>query len=509
MPPVATLLRRQHSAGRQYWTGAVLVLLLSAALRLWDLGQSDLWTDEILTAGRVHGSLADLYESLLDVGNQAPLYYLLMRLFPRDGDFLLRLPSALLGVINVALLMGVVRGVYGERALALQAGLLLAVNPLHILLSAQARYYTLLFGLALLGSYLFLRLLRGKRSRSIWTAFVLVHLLAYQTHYTALTLAAAQGALLVWFWLQSRWRILPRTDNLRDTSLIRPWFKAQLAAGLPFAVWIVVIVSGFEPSGYPYEVQRVTGSDLPVSLLNLLTGWHGDVWRWFLLPGLLTAGIGLALGLYAVVRCWQPEDVYWCIVVGGPVVAMFALNWLKGVQYRDRYFLVAAYGLVIVFLVGWRRFPSMVRWGAVGVVALTATYLIVYTYHTGAQQRTDWTGTAAFVMKQSQPGDRVLFEREMTRDAFARYFDGDEAVLRGALVLVGNEDRVAAFRADAARLWVVYRTRSEDLHRQGWLEDSDPLQTGLSPLSDWLVENQARITNTYTFDGVTIFLLAE
>ncbi len=141
---VSTANRRPRAFGAL----ALLILLAAFAIRVWDLGGASLWLDEIWTEYQTHTSLDASLKIILETGNQTPLYFTAIHYFPNDTDFLLRWPSALLGVIGVALMLRVVARVYGDYQMALLAGAMLAFNPYHIWLSRMAKPYALMFILA-------------------------------------------------------------------------------------------------------------------------------------------------------------------------------------------------------------------------------------------------------------------------------------------------------------------------------------------------------------------------
>ena len=61
-----------------YFPALTLILLASAAVRFWQLGLANLWTDEVTTALRVHAPMNVAIDSLSVAGNQTPLYFLLL-----------------------------------------------------------------------------------------------------------------------------------------------------------------------------------------------------------------------------------------------------------------------------------------------------------------------------------------------------------------------------------------------------------------------------------------------
>jgi len=209
-----------HRRPRGFGAAALLILLAAFAFRVWTLASSSLWIDEIWTDYQTHTPLDVSFRLMLESGSQTPLYFAAVHYFPSDNDLLLRWPAALMGVLGVALMMRVVRQLYGDGQIALIAGALVATNPYHIWLSRTARPYPQMFILALLASYFFLELLQGHRTRANWIGFTLASMAAYVTHYFTLALPLAQYALFAFILRGNR-------------GFFRNWIKAQIVAGIP------------------------------------------------------------------------------------------------------------------------------------------------------------------------------------------------------------------------------------------------------------------------------------
>lgn len=476
----------------RYLTLAGLILLAALPFRVWNLGGVDMWTDEVLTALRARVPLSDALDSILGAGNQAPLYYLMMQVLPHDTDFMLRLPSVLLGLVNIALLIGLIDRLYGDRVLALQLGALLAVSPLHVILSRTARFYTLLLLFGLIVMLLFVRILRGHRSRWMWFAFWLCSLLAYLTHYSALALPAAQGVTLALFWRHYR-------------AILVRWGAVQALAGVPPALWVMLASDEYEPVGYVGQSNLPTLGDIPITFLNLVSGFDGT-WQLAALPAILVVSVGLAAGIVALLRGAraEPERLYWVAQGVLPVLLLFIMSvWVYG-KYKDRYFLLLMPALMLLFVQGWRRLSP--RWSYIALLVVLATnvFFTVRMFTTGSYQRTDWSDAGRYLAGQFEPGDRVMFARWTTYEAFRHSYDGSVDVLTPSFLLTERADTTAIER-EARRIWVVYRDQWEDFHFQGWKRNFDPLRPGLSQMSDWLVARQDRIVSTASFDGIVIY----
>jgi hypothetical protein len=142
-----------------------LVLGLTAAfalLRLYDLGAWGLWVDEAHT---LHDATSPGAPPLS--GQQFPLGYLVVRLALElhggaADEWVLRLPSALFGVLGILLTAWAFAPVVGRQRAAV-AALLVAASGWHLYWSQTARAYTLMQDLSLLGAGLYLRgLARGR-----------------------------------------------------------------------------------------------------------------------------------------------------------------------------------------------------------------------------------------------------------------------------------------------------------------------------------------------------------
>ena len=476
-----------------YWGAMLAIVLVGLGLRIYNLDGMDMWTDEVLTAFRARAPLSDSMDSTLSAGNQAPLYYLIARLVPNDTQLLLRMPALLMGLAGIALLIHTVRWLYDDPVLGLTVGALLAVNPMHVILARTARFYMLLFLLSLATTVCFLLILRGNRSRSMWLLFAVSSMFAYLTHYSALALPATQFMIMA-------------LDRKTWPLLLR-WIPVQIMAGFPFVMWVGFAVSSTETSGFLYNPQIPSFGDLPITYTNLVTGYWGE-WTWVALPGIIIAGVGLAVGAIHLVRNWQTnrEMFYWFLLGTVPIITLFGIGILLEGKYKDRYFVVSIPAVLLIFATGLQRLPQQWRTVALGIVLATGIYQTVDLYRSGDYQRTEWSDAANYVEANLQPGDNILFARWSTAEAFITYFDGDPALLETSLYLDATPD-TAEFEARSERMWIIYRTQYEHMHRQGWVHDFDAMGTGISPMSDWLIERETRILDEYTVNGVHIYLV--
>ena len=178
------------------WALVVLAGLYAVALRLylaWDL---PLWLDESWTAVLSSAPTLQSFAHQMWLDSNAPLYYLLIWVWPFESDLGLKLPSLIfmLGAAAIAAL-------WRPPGLSRQAGwfwafLLLVWQP-GVSLFIDARYYALLILVSTAQTVAYLHLLdQPTRQRAAaWTG---IATLAILTHYFATIPAVVQGLYFLW-----------------------------------------------------------------------------------------------------------------------------------------------------------------------------------------------------------------------------------------------------------------------------------------------------------------------
>ena len=187
------------------------LLALAALLRFSTIDLQSLWFDEAFTPTHVlHDGLGATLRSMSHTENTPPLFYVLQwgwsRIFG-TGAVALRSLSALAGVATVGVAWCVGEALHSRRA-ALIAAALVAVNPLFVWYSQEARAYALF---ALLGGLSFLFFVRARRepaSGRELAAWALTSGLALLTHYFAAFLIVGEAVGLLMLGPPRRARLL-------------------------------------------------------------------------------------------------------------------------------------------------------------------------------------------------------------------------------------------------------------------------------------------------------------
>jgi hypothetical protein len=202
------------------------VCVAGAALRFATLDVQSLWFDEAVSAHLLRMDLWDMLRAIPDSESTPPLFYLLAWPWTHvfgTGEVGLRSLPALLGTATIPVAWALGRRLGGARV-ALVAGALVAVNPLLVWFSQEARAYALLALLAAIAALLWLRALE-RPSAGRAAGWSLAAALACATHYYAIFLIAPMGL----------WLAVHATDARVRAAAIAPLALA-LAALAPLAL---------------------------------------------------------------------------------------------------------------------------------------------------------------------------------------------------------------------------------------------------------------------------------
>ena len=191
-----------RTRSRAFWIVAGLTAL-GAALRFATLGLQSYHHDEIVTASRVlRLGFVHAMEAVGFSESAPPLYYALAWVWTQvtgTGEWGLRSLSALAGVLTIPVAYLVGRELRARRT-GLVAAALVAVNPMLLWYSQEARAYALLTLLCALSLLYCVRVLQGRGGRGerhdlyAWGIF---SALALATHYFAVFPVAVEAGLLL------------------------------------------------------------------------------------------------------------------------------------------------------------------------------------------------------------------------------------------------------------------------------------------------------------------------
>jgi 4-amino-4-deoxy-L-arabinose transferase-like glycosyltransferase len=418
-------LNQPSSRSTVIWTLLGLTAL-GAAARFGSLGLQSYHHDEVITAMRViPGSFGDMLHQVKVSESNPPLYYVLAWGWAKAfgaNEFGLRSLSALLGVATVPVGYLVGRQLATRRTGLLLAALI-AVNPMLIWYSQEARSYAPLVFFGALSLLFFVRALdtRGGRDLALWA---LSSALALCSHYFAVFPVAIEAVWLL-VALRARWR------------LVLPALAAVLASGLALLPLATSQVN-------PNHIGWIEESPLPTRFLetgvSFLIGETGHVIaepprdRYALVP-IALIGLGLLLVLVRGSRR-ERRGAAAGLTIGLGVAAFTAAAALAGKDYVvERNLLPALIPLLAVAALGFGADRAR-RVGLLVAVALCAYWAAfdIHVTQTPNLQRPDFRaltdeigppGASRAIVTWKLAADPV---RWYLRDHSLRMYGGEERV---------------------------------------------------------------------------------
>jgi mannosyltransferase len=457
----------------------IAVVLLGALLRLVGLGGKSFWLDEAFSVTLARAPWhAFAFELRTREANMA-LYYALLRpwlLLGRD-EATVRLLSALAAIVTIPIVYAIGLHLVGRRA-AVVAALLVALDPLHLFASQDARGYSLAVLLVSCSMLAFVRLVGGavdgaameahdtpappRQAAWWWTAYTVTSALALYAHFYAGFVLLAQWISLVERPIGRLWRPL-LTSGMLVALLAVPLGLFLLGGPHGNIDWI----GGALRTGLPRLARSIF---TPTALIGAAS------------YAVLYAGITCA-GIRAVRKARSPRERWALLLLLLWVLTPVAIPLLVSITVKPilepRYLVVCIPGVALVAAALVDRIGDARRrravMGAIIAVEAFGAWSYLARFH-----KEDWRDATAFVLADARPGDVVLFYAPYVRRPFDYYVDRaraghperDPRILYpsaayanftfgepDAVTLAGAIDRA---RASAPRTWVVLSHTASD-----------------------------------------------
>jgi uncharacterized membrane protein len=355
-------------------SGALWVLALLTALgiaiRFASLGVQSYHHDEVITVARViPGSFIDMLKQVKGSESNPPLYYVLAWAWAKafgTGEVGMRSLSALFGAATVPLAYCIGAELSNRRAGLITAALV-AVSPMLIWYSQEARSYALLVFFCAASLLFFARALRSRDGRDL-ALWALASTLALCSHYFAFFAIAIESLWLL-IALRSRWRVM------------LPAIAAVALVGLAL---VPLISAQVNPTHIGWIEESLLSTRFFQTGISFLIGETGHVIaeppreRYALLPVIL---IGVAL-LIVALRGSRAErrGTLLGLVVGLGVAALALVAALAGKDYVvERNLLPALVPLAVAAGIGFATERAR-RFGLLLAVALCA-YWVAFDIH--------------------------------------------------------------------------------------------------------------------------------
>lgn len=417
-----------------------MAVAIGVILRLYKLGDQSLWGDEALTVlyYTAGNSIGEAWNRIWASGGHPPFYFLTVFHWFKLGDseFMLRLPSVLFGMASVPVVYALVNRLYESRTSAVAAWIV-ALSPIHIWYSQEARMYSLQILLALLSTLFLMRAWRDRRL-SDYALFAVCSVLGLFTHMATALFLAGQAVFLL-------------LTHMRDRRLLALWVGVFVLIGVAFAPWIAAFIADNTADGGSLAVgyeRQASMFDSPYAFYTFVAGYSlgpstaelheiralDTVTRHWV-EILAAALIFGALTLLGLRRAWR-SDRGSLALVGSllvvPTVIATAGSHLPGFPLNPRYILPAVIPYWIVLALGIRA-----CWGRRMLMSIPAAALLItgYSLHNHylntLYAKQDMRSATNLVEREADRGDVIVISSVELGGPFIYYFDRTDVPYHG------------------------------------------------------------------------------
>jgi len=384
------------------------VLLLAVVLRLINLGHS-YWGDEDYTVTLLRESpIYMFYHGIATSESTPPLYYVMASIWSLvlgTTEVAVRSLIALIGVATVA-----VGYALGLELRSRRAGLILAafvaMSPLMVWYSQDARAYVLVILLTSVGLLFFAQALRTESSKSIWL-WAFASAAALTAHYFAIFLVVPEAIAL----------LLPRATRSRAV-------KPTLVVA---AIWVALLPLLLYQSLQANRQAWITWLGLAERLKMTLQFFETSSWDVsFLVLAAITALIAAVIGFAFVAHRIGRRELL-ILVVGASGILVPVVGSFIGFDYVNYQNLLVAWmpfaAVLAVALASLRRVGAVLA-VVLGGLALGAT---VKVQATPALHRPDWRLAAKTL--SDQPANTLVVVYPEADVPALKWYDHDLTVI--------------------------------------------------------------------------------
>lgn len=392
-----------------------LIIILGFILRIISLDQS-LWLDEAINVLATQKfSFLGMVTEYAKADFHPPLFFAILWIWTKIfgiGEVFVRIPSVIFGTLTIYLVYLLGQKIH-SKTLGLISALLLAINPLHIYYSQEARMYALATLAVVLNFLLLIKLQKEERVKLFF--LIISNLFVLSSDYVAYLIFPAQLIFLL---------------LLKQRKIIIVWFKGFSLAILLGLWWLSVFLTQL-------DIGAVASDKLPA-------------WR-FIVGGFDIKAIPLTFIKFIIGRISYPDKLIYASILL-PIVILFSYLLLRGVRFINAIgkkilifwlFVPLILGILISFIIPIYSYfrmlftlPSFIILAALGILTfksklrylfLIAVVLIeifssaIYLFNSH-YQREDWRGLVNFVKSKNI---LVLFESSGTLPSFDYYAKGE------------------------------------------------------------------------------------
>jgi hypothetical protein len=429
------------------------------------------------------------------------------------NEFILRLPSAIFGVLTIALSYKVGKLFFGTKE-GLVGAFLLSISTFHVYYSQEARMYTLLAFLSLLSLFFFYKSITENR-KLLWLGFVLSTLLTLYTHFFGVFVVLIEVAIFILMTTKSKFPIKTKSKGIRKRTFLMFILSITTLSVffVPFLYWKL---GGFISLLAP-GTQNASSSSWPPLELSFIVkvfsefsggspfSYGGPLLYLFLF--FFLCGCVLSIKKYkekfALMLLWMilPIPLLFLastrlIVYSEPryliyVLPVYLLIISKGITSIPEYLFTVSKGKTmhghITNLIPVRN--SKIHYVVIFLIVtvfISSSIMPLLGYY--EREKRDWRAVAEYLEAKSQPDDVIVVEPNYLTLPFSYYFNNPKNV--SVQKTYGSVSTLETIYYTYSRVWFVTK----------------PSQ-GMTEMIDWL--NQHSLWEKTFEGGLRVYFISQ
>lgn len=459
------------------------VLILAICVRFIGLGTESAWIDEAYSINLAQQSIGQIIQGTA-ADQHPPLYYLILHFWLIFGDnvTVARSFSAFLGFILVLQVM-----FFGWKisdfSLGIGAALMVALSPLAVWYSQEARQYMLLACLTTASTIELWNCLQGQKR---WVLFCFFSILAIYTQYFAVFIFLAQAVIIVIWSLRKH-----------DSHLMVPFIISFIGVGIVFIPWLPTAINQFSYHTMPWISEPAVGQVRDILLILLLGNGVQvlpPILSWLLVVGL----IGIALwALYRLAKLRseiQEKHLFIALWLLIPFAAISIISIFYPIFQLKQYLIVLVPLLMLAVEIAILFSKPL---GNIIFACLLVISTSTMIYQQSVLTKDDWRGAAAYIETHSKAGDLVYGNPAASKLALNLYLDinlpfegypNRYDILRGGwagekLTTEIIDSQLSLLKKDHKRIWLV------EFFPEFWDKNQN--------IPAWLTENGTKLDDKF------------
>lgn len=389
--------------------GFFALFALFLFLRLYRLGQSELWYDEVHSANFALQSVDAAHLSW---------YYVLLKFWVRYlglSEYALRFPSAIFSFLSVIVIYQLGKTLF-DRKTGIISAVFMGLSPFHLWYAQEARDYSLALFLGTLSTYLICLSLR-RRVLSLWAAFILLCTAGIFTSPFYIILFIAQLILVIIL----RWNKLTIIDLL-SFAIIAFIF---LIVSLPtFLSKYFTLSQGF------FWLPRPELNAPLITFENFILGYNGTYTLYLAVDILLL--VSFIASFKNLLKIEDKTPLILCVfLILVPTAATFLFSRLFFSVYLDRALIIFSPYLYLLLAAGIASWGKKIRI-LVLLFLLPCLFVAAFRYysgtifeplqhHTGAHPKKPIKPAIEFLRAHALPTDIIAFTNQADSTPFKFY----------------------------------------------------------------------------------------